>query len=423
MRTASYCMAALTCAAVAAAQDGGSTDSRPAWVEDLDHLATELPKRHKNLFHTHPAEAWAAEVAALRARLPGTDDAAAVVELRRLVARLRDAHTVVLQDRDSKAPPTSRLPLALCWVKEGLLLWAVPKEHGAHAGRLVTAFGGVPWEEAVRRVAECACYENDAWMKVTVCDLMLDAATLRLFGLADASGATTISSADDAGKVETFSVRPPRDAAEARAIAFARAPDFKDLAPTLDLARKAYGRRTLPESKTLFVWYDACRSDRDRPLAEFLQHTLTEIDAGFGAAPPALARVVIDLRRNSGGDSALLDPFIGELARRPAVNHPDRLRVLVGRRTFSSAVLNAHRLRKSTFARLYGEPTGGALNCYGEVKTFRLPRSGLLVQYCTKYFRCDPTGPGLALEPDVAVAWDAATFRAGKDPVFEAAIR
>ncbi len=35
---------------------------------------------------------------------------------------------------------------------------------------------------------------------------------------------------------------------------------------------------------------------------------------------------------------------------------------------------------------LVGEPTGGKPNSYGEISSFLLPNSGLVVNYSTKYF-------------------------------------
>ncbi len=65
------------------------------------------------------------------------------------------------------------------------------------------------------------------------------------------------------------------------------------------------------------------------------------------------------------------------MAGRGGIDQRGKIFVVIGRRTFSSGLLNAHDLAARTRAILIGEPTGGKPNSYGEVESFTLPRSGL----------------------------------------------
>jgi hypothetical protein len=398
--------------------------SRPDWAGDLAFLAAELPKRHVAPFHRLPEEEWRKRVEAVRAELPGLDDALTVVAFQRLAAALGDSHTTVRGDRQS--PPstwTFRLPAAVQWVKEGAVFWALPAEHAAALGRPILSVGGVPWDEAAARLATTFAYDNDSWRKEGVMGALLDAANLRALGLSRKDGATEfVLAGNDGGAPTTVALRAPKDNVAAKAVRFARKPDVADFAPTLALDRPIYGRRRIDESRTLFVWYDACRTDPQRPLDKFVAETLAEIDGGFAAEPPTLSRVVVDLRRNGGGNSSLLDPFIFALKNREAVNRTEALAVLIGRRTFSSALLNAATFRRTTKARLLGEPTGGAPGHFGEIRSFRLPSSQLVVWHSTKRFG-DGKSDRATLEPDVLVETDLAAFLAGRDPAFAAATR
>src|SRR5262249_25597824 len=95
--------------------------------------------------------------------------------------------------------------------------------------------------------------------------------------------------------------------------------------------------------------------------------------------------------------------------------------VLIGRYTFSSAYLHAARLKEKLGATLVGEPTGQKPNAYGEVRTFALPHSQILVRYSTKYWRTTAGDPP-SLEPDVLVRAAAAHYFGLRDPVLEAAL-
>jgi hypothetical protein len=102
--------------------------------------------------------------------------------------------------------------------------------------------------------------------------------------------------------------------------------------------------------------------------------------------------------------------------------------VAIGRRTFSSAVLNAIELRQgnaipflapSAKATFVGEPSGGSPNHYGDKVSFSLPHSGFRVQCSTKHFTMWKDPAALSLEPDHAIPVTWADWNAGADPVID----
>ena len=90
------------------------------------------------------------------------------------------------------------------------------------------------------------------------------------------------------------------------------------------------------------------------------------------------------------GDVAVI-PF-GKPAAPPAnVHRLERpLCLLMGPGTFSSAMMMANTVRQSGIGTLIGEPTGEPPNAYGEVLSFRLPHSGLAGQVSSARFILDP---------------------------------
>jgi C-terminal processing protease CtpA/Prc len=114
-------------------------------------------------------------------------------------------------------------------------------------------------------------------------------------------------------------------------------------------------------------------------------------------------------------------PLIEQLAHRDALKEKGKIIGLIGRRTFSSGMMNAYQLRNATHCILMGEPTGGSPNGYGEVRTFTLPNSKLVVQYSTKLFRGVKEDVD-TIAPDVSVEADSAAYFAGRDVVLERAI-
>jgi hypothetical protein len=183
----------------------------------------------------------------------------------------------------------------------------------------------------------------------------------------------------------------------------------------------SYQRRTesnwfalLPGTNDLYIRYDRCADDKDKSVKRFAEEAIKAISE-FN-----VRTVIIDLRRNGGGNSALLGPFISNLAAWKKKTPDGRIAVLIGRNTFSSAVMNAVDLRSDAGAALFGEPTGGKPNHFGEVRTFELPNSRITVQYSTKYFKTqDHDTPGVM--PDVPVDMSSSDFIAARDPVLQAA--
>ena len=101
--------------------------------------------------------------------------------------------------------------------------------------------------------------------------------------------------------------------------------------------------------------------------------------------------------------------------------HP-RLFVLTGPGTFSSGLMAAIDL-KALDAVLVGEAPGEKLNSYGEVRSFTLSNSKLIVQYSTKFFRLSKDVKIETLEPELKVKRTVADFLAGRDPVLEVALK
>ena len=167
----------------------------------------------------------------------------------------------------------------------------------------------------------------------------------------------------------------------------------------------------------VYIRYSRCQDDPVQPFAAFTTDVLSRIDAN----PRAVTRVVIDLRTNGGGNSAVIDPLLDGLRKRRFTGRA-RLAVLVGPATFSSAMMNALTLRRNLGAQLIGEPLGEKPNSYGEVRTMTLPNSQVTIQYSTKFFRLERSGDPMTVEPDITVTQTLADFLAGRDAVLERAL-
>ena len=111
--------------------------------------------------------------------------------------------------------------------------------------------------------------------------------------------------------------------------------------------------RTLAGGRAVYVGYNSVRSPAPAVLRK-----IERLVRGKG-----VRRVIVDLRLNGGGDNTTYGSLT-TLFGSKAVNKRGRLRVLIGRATFSAAANFAAEIDRATRAVFVGEPTGGGVETY-----------------------------------------------------------
>jgi len=189
-------------------------------------------------------------------------------------------------------------------------------------------------------------------------------------------------------------------------------------------ARYLFTDSILKADNIYYVQYNQCAS-REYPLqgytgkpedlpsfTEFKQKILDNINKYD------FDKVVFDLRFNGGGNSQPGTELVTELATIGKINQKGKLFVIVGRKTFSSAVINAMDFKNTTQAIFVGEETEGKPNHFGDIKIMTLPNSGLKIQYSTKYFKRSNINLN-TITPDQITETSFQDFKSGNDPAYE----
>jgi hypothetical protein len=367
------------------------------WRDDIRFLGTELPKRHKNFFTVGTRAELDAAVARLQADVPGLADYQIKVRLMELVAFGHDAHTGL------SLPGLTPLPIELVWLSDGLYITRI---HGQGVGGRVVAIEGTPVEEALDKMRRIIPHENEWWLRYRAPLLLPFTELLAGTGITGRlDGARFTVERPDGTRLD---VDLPAGSLRAGDPSWPAPPPLFRQQTNINYWRTTIG------SDTVYFAYNVCNDMPSQSLAAFAKEMWAAIDRDRPA------RLIIDLRNNTGGNSALFAPIVSGLQMRPWLNQRGRLFALIGRATFSSGMFAAIDLRQGTNAILIGEPTGGSPNGFGEILSFTLPHSGLQVFYSTKFFALLPNGE-LTVEPDVRVEPSAADWAAGRDPVLLAA--
>lgn len=347
------------------------------WEQDLDRLVEIMTTRHGAPFHSATREDFRRQVDRVRAALPDLSGPQVTVEFRKLGAMIGDGHTNVAAPQGR-----ARLPIGAFWFEDGIRLVRIAAEHRELLGSILTAIDGIPIAEAVRRLRPYASQGESAWSYRYVAPfLFTDPDVLANAGIGSGSiHSFAFEGADGASR--TISLAATVEPVAQAVLGGAR--PFWEREPSEDfrILRLADG--------SLYANWRGYERLRDRTSV-----LLAELDRD----PPC--RLIIDLRDSGGGDFNLGRQLVRELAERTAVNRPDRLFVLTGRRTFSAAMTNAVDFRTMTRATLVGEPPGAAPNNWQEVRSFHLPHSGLKVGVSTRYYEFLPGET--AVRPDFFV--------------------
>jgi hypothetical protein len=373
------------------------------WRDDLRYLAHELPSRHINAFHTISRESFAGEVRRLDAAIPRLNGDEVLVGFMRLVALIGDGHTHL-----DLPPSFLRYPMELEWFGDELRVIAAQAPYHAAVGARVLAIGSTPIGDVMARATQLVPRgENDGRTRLT--------ATMQLTSPEVLRGLDVIWDRESA----PFALELARGERATITVSPARLGDFSTWRmatgekPPLYLRRLAepWWAEFLPDAQTVYFSFTGYPADAEfRERTAVLARLLDESQAH---------RLVIDLRRNQGGDlerfRRLLLPIIKD---RSAINRKGGLFVLIGPGTFSAAAVNALDLRNEANAILVGAPTGMRPNHYGEHGEFRLPNSAFRVSYSTQYYRFGADTDS-AVVPDEHIEPTWAEFSVGRDPVME----
>ena len=430
----------LVLAQLAAAPLAAQDDRARAWREDLDSaLAVFLAKDRS--FAPAARAAFARDVRALRDAAPRLSDAAIVARLAQATARSGNAHTRLYILRNRTA--LRRLPVRLWWFRDGLFVVRADSAHAGLLGRRVASVAGVPAERAAERAASLFA-GNAAWKRYMSTYALTSPDALFGLGMTTDADAVPLVVEDSLGG---------RHEVVLRALPLSRTDEpteaWWDLAPAHPgrggpwlgaLARDAarvplylsrstthYWHERLADGRTLYVQFNRSRDMEGAPLAVWGDSLLRELEA----RPPA--RLVVDLRFNTGGNLDLADALFARIAALP-LGRRRGIVALTGPATFSAGIYPAAQLRELAGATVVGEPAGDELDFWAEGGNVVLPNSRLTLHYADRFHSYSPaerpegrpyhTDLGVRdLGPDVRVAPTMADYLAGRDPVLTAALR
>jgi hypothetical protein len=335
-------------------------------------------------------------IAAIASRLTNPDYETFTAELFKLTVAIGDEHTHI------EPVFTKAAPIRFNKFAEGIYVTATDTANSDVLLYKLSGVNGHPINEVISRFREIIQSGNPSFFDSRFLHFINNPAILK--------GLQITNSTDET----TFDLTAPNGKTIKRTIRSVAGEDAGNL-PLTEVKNKLLSKKGKGNywysydavSGTLYFNYNNCQEQDGHPFSAFNDELFAAIDKNKPK------RLVVDLRYNGGGNSGILDPFKDRI-QQSYLNSKGKLFVLIGKQTFSSALMNAVELKRTTNATLVGEPTSGSVNHYGEVRGFRLPHTKIVIGYSTRYWE-NWKGHNGPLMPDAAITYSVKNYSKGID--------
>ena len=398
-------------------QCNSQTLKKNDWVTDIDFLAKELPRKHYDFFTIKDKQEFLVELDKIKLISTKLSDFEVAIKLQQLIAGFGDSHTSI--NFGQLIDKNNILPLHLYWFSDGLYILHTTQENYEILGHQILSVNGFTLETITDSLSTLITKDNQAIIKNSIPKLLPVVQVLEYFGFINGQE-IVLELMDINGIKKSHIIRPAEMTRQNRKM---YKPDslalcFRDeRAFFIDYYQASdniyYLQYNRCWSKELELQYGNAQNAEKMPsFKEFEEKVFQTI------TKHSIDKVVFDIRFNGGGNSSQVTEFVVKFAKILEKDPETKIYVILGRHTFSSAILNAMDFKRITNATFIGEETSGKPNHFGEMKSFQLPNSGIKVNYSTKYFK-RTDGKVSTLSPEIKLESSFSDFDNGIDPAYE----
>lgn len=391
-------------------------DDQIDWLYEIDLLGKELEKRHNNLFFQKDSDYFYGALDRIAANASNHSLFAVSVQLQQVIASLGDAQTRINYHFNIES--NSILPMDFYWFDDGIFVLRSKAEHKEILGKKLTGINGFPLSEIIDSLATLVVNENQFLLKSQIPRMLTWTPLLEYFGFTNGKSFYLEYKTRNKEINSLHVLLPVEDGADLSVPTEKLPLGWQD-------QKSFFWDQYLDEDQIYYIQYNKCWS--------------REMEEEFGTGASALFmpsfkefekrvfrtiknqkidKLIFDMRFNSGGNASQGTKFIKKL-NKTRYNGNGKFYVIVGRETFSSAIINTLDFTKNNNTIVVGEGTGGKPNHYGEILRFVLPESKLVVNHSTKYFTLlEEDVP--AIIPHIISTISFGQYMNGTDPAIDA---
>ena len=386
--------------------------------------------RHPDPFRAHPRNQFEHRIERLLQRKSAISEAEAFVEASQLLGMLEDGHSWISIDDDS-ALYSKALPLRFWMFSDGIRVRATSPEVADLLGARLVAIAGVPvarsWDQVLTAVGgggQMAIKRAQIYLAIPefmhAVGLAADNASID-FELELTDG-KRIHKSLAAEQYENYSAI--WNTADKWAIPdHWIVPEDAGKAPWYARRNEAFWSSYESKTRTVYAAFNLATSDPEHPwnpskdsFRPFLNRLFERVDKND------VDTLVIDLRNNNGGNSALWQPLVHHIIRTQKLYIPGHLYVLTSRLTESAAVAWAARIESNAPALFVGEATASPPNFFNDPdgprrQVFHFPGSAINFRVANMMEQwSDARDSRHAIFPDIPAPSSWTDFSAGRDP-------
>lgn len=413
------------------------------WENTIEEIKQELPRRHVHLFFQTTQEDFEKSLDRIKANLPHLTDTEVPLKLQQAIARIGDSHTTInwqqpISQWRNKAFP-SRL-FHCYYFKDGLYIIGSNERDSVIVGQRLISISGVSIETIEDSLKTLLVAENESISKLKIPDLINRYQILQFFGLTPNinNKYIDIEVVDDKNNTTHHQIELKKDK------------NYSPYKSNFHLLNgwnyRSYNGWFIDQYKSdidyYLIQYNKCYSKelaimrnkdkktrKDFPsFNEFSDRVIKTLKE------EPIEKLVFDMRYNGGGSSRQGTQLINEISQLDNINNQNKIFVVIGRKTFSSAILNTIDFLEKTDATIIGESTAGKASHFGELKHFTPKHSNIDIHYSTKYFYCsggtttayrskgdwiNHLDTIVSIVPEHTIELEFEDFKNGTDPVIE----
>jgi hypothetical protein len=405
--------------------------TKKQWLQDLHYASKILIDKHPDV-HYRISEKHFSRVVnrAEKKIIQSQRDEECLVAIRQVVASINDGHTSL---RTNNLPGYRDIfPVRMYKFSDGLFITGIAEKYAEYIGSKVIKIGQLPAKEAFDRAGTLAFADNEfsrisqAPVIAISCSFayglgITDRIDRLLLTVETATGShdeILLSAVTPSGTNNMLRGMDIGPAGVPFVSTFTRAGKRPPLyMKNLD-GHHNYWFEHDKKNRAIYMQFNMVIHQQDESFETFYKRMFEYIDNNARA----IDRFILDLRFNSGGNGLMVLPFMNEIIKRDKINRLGHLYTLIGRRSFSAAVLLVSEMMLHTKTLLVGEPAGAAQNMFSDiVKGGTLPNSGASLFVSSEYFNIAwPGNKNHTIPPHYPAPFSSTDFFSAKDPALEA---
>ncbi|WP_299361468.1 tetratricopeptide repeat protein [Winogradskyella sp.] len=389
------------------------------WSTDLTYLKRKFEITHYDLFSLIDKADWENSFDNLKRNVDHLENFEIIVRLMEIVASIGAGHSYVI-------PPFSginqfnQLPVEFYRFNDGIYIKSALDQYSDMVGNKIISINNKPIEEILKKVKRVSNPENIIISDWTALFYLTLPEVLKYYGFTDNIDNLEITFENNQGQIvsKNISSQPfnPQIVMSKSVLAgWTSMLDASDNGPMyLKNTNKKFWFQQIQDSKVLYAQVNEIRNGGNKTLKQFGKEITDYISTND------ISAFILDLRLNNGGNGLLNRDFLTQIIKCEKINQRGKFFTIIGRKTFSAAMLLATQLDEYTETVFIGEPTGGSPNMIGDDNQIVLPYSGLITSASSKYWQSHisyDTRNWIA--PEILTSLSSNQYRSGQDPCVE----